>query len=262
MFDWKKMRMVQEWFFHACNGSKPVNQISFSILMIALYACSSTDSVKPSDERYFPLKVGMFWVYDIEETSILRTTCTDNGETVSKYELRVLVIDSFPNSDQGITYSIQRSTRLNPSQPWQPVATWTSLIDKSQAINNESNIHYIKLVFPIFDGLQWNGNLLNTEQQLNGSVEDTYQMAQTGKPYTTLLGKSFDKTVTVIQNDEQKNILYRDTRSEVYALDVGLVYKESYLLKYFANSQLPCYAQSKTQQGSILKQTLKEFGKN
>jgi hypothetical protein len=262
MFDGKKMSKMQECFFNGYSSCISLGRILVSILMIIFYACSSTDSVKPSDERYFPLTVGAFWVYDVEETSILRTACSDNGETISKYELRLLVVDSFPNSEQGIAYSIQRSTRLNASQPWQPEATWTSKISKSQAINNESNISYIKLVFPFFEGQQWNGNLLNAEQQLNGLVEDAYKITLARKSYTTSLGKSFDKTVTVLQSDEQKNILYRDTRSEVYAFDVGLVYKESYLLEYFANSQLPCYAQNRTQQGSILKQTLKEWGRN
>jgi hypothetical protein len=142
------------------------------------------------------------------------------------------------------------------------VATWTSKIVKSQAINNESNVPYVKLIFPVFDGLQWNGNLFNNETQLNGKVEDQYKLTLTDQPFTSTKGQTFEQTVTVIQNDEQKNILYRDTRSEVYAFNVGLVYKESYLLTYFSNSQLPCYAQNKTQQGSIYKQTLKEFGKN
>jgi hypothetical protein len=65
----------------------------------------------------------------------------------------------------------------------------------------------------------------------------------------------------VVQNDEQSNIIYRDSRLEVYADQVGLVYKESYLLNYFSNSQLPCFAQKRTQQGVIYKQSLREFSK-
>jgi hypothetical protein len=65
----------------------------------------------------------------------------------------------------------------------------------------------------------------------------------------------------VVQNDEQSNIIYRDSRLEVYADQVGLVYKESYLLNYFANSQLPCFAQKRTQQGTTYKQSLKEFSR-
>jgi phosphotransferase system IIA component len=247
---------------HLTNKSTLVSKRLMIIGLIIACACGSENNVTPSDQLYFPLQVGKYWIYDVEETSILRLNCNDNGEINSKYELLVSVTDSFPNPEGGYSYKMLRSTRITSSQVWNPVATWTSKIVKSQAINNESNVPYVKLIFPVFDGLQWNGNLFNNETQLNGKVEDQYKLTLTDQPFTSTKGQAFEQTVTVIQNDEQKNILYRDTRSEVYAFNVGLVYKESYLLTYFSNSQLPCYAQNKTQQGFIYKQTLKEFGKN
>lgn len=252
---------------HLANMSKLGSKGLIMVALLFAGACSSDGNLKPTDQLYFPLQVGKYWIYDVEETSILRLNCNDNGETISTYELLVSVTDSFPNPEGGYSYTMLRSTRANSSQAWSSVATWTSKIVKSQIISNESNINYIKLVFPVYDGLQWNGNLLNSEVQMNGLVEDTYKVLATRKPFTTSLGKTFDNTVTVVQNDDQKSILSRDTRNEVYAFNVGLVYKESYLLNYFKDSDerspnFICYAKNRTQQGFILKQTLKEFGKN
>ncbi|MFM8911339.1 MAG: hypothetical protein ACKOE6_00270 [Flammeovirgaceae bacterium] len=236
---------------------------TFFALGALCFSCGS-EGVRPSDDSYFPLQLGAYWIYDVEETNTLRVACTDNGETLTKYELKVEVTDSFPNteSEGGYSYVLTRSMRANANQSWQPFSTWTSKRLNSRVVNNEGNISYLKFVFPLYESQVWNGNLFNNEQQLNGKVEDEYKATQVGKPFSLTNGQSFQKTVTVVQNDEQKNILYRDSRQEVYAWNVGLVYKESYLLKYFANSQLPCYAQNRTQQGTIWKQTLKEVGRN
>jgi hypothetical protein len=234
------------------------------IALCALFFSCGTNQPRPSNDLYFPLSLGVYWIYDVEETSTLRLTCTENGETIAKYELKVEVTDSFPNTEfeGGYAYVLSRSKRANANEPWQPIATWTSKRVASQVINNEGNVSYLKLVFPVYENQVWNGNLFNNEPQLNGRVEDEYKVTQVARPYTLGSGRSFDRTVTVVQNEEQKNILYRDSRIEVYAWNVGLVYKESYLLKYFADSQLPCYAQNRTQQGIIWKQSLNEVGKN
>ena len=227
---------------------------------IVISSCS-TDSAKPNDLNYFPLRVGQYWIYNVEETAILRTACSDNGVTSSIYELKVIVTDSFPNTEKGFTYVFQRLKRANAQATWTPFETWSAQIKNNQVLVNESNVIYVKLINPLADGLKWNGNLYNNEVELNNLNEDDYTIFNKGKAYATSLGQNFTNTVTVNQNDEDSNILYRDTRTEIYAFGVGLVYRESYLLKYFANSQLSCYGQKKTQQGTTYKQTLKEFKK-
>ena len=247
-------------FFYRSKLSQGLFQVL--ILLLVLASCSSNENGQvASDLDYYPLRVGKTWLYDVEESSTLRTSCPDNGVTTSTYEWQMKVVDSFPNTDRGLTYSIQNSKRTKPTDAWTPVSTWTAQVINSKIIVNESNINYVKLVIPLTANLTWNGNLFNTRIELNGSNQDNYVATLVGQPYKNSSGVSFDRTVTVVQNDEQNNIIYRDSRLEVYAYQVGLVYKESFLLNYFANSQLPCYAQKKTQQGTTFKQSLKEFTK-
>ena len=211
--------------------------------------------------NYFPLRVGQTWLYDIEETSITRAACTDNGTTTFSYQLLVEVVDSIP-ADQGFTYRFKRSKRTNAADPWLDFETWTAQLIGNRIVVSESNISYVKLLAPITNDLVWNGNLYNNRQELNGKNEDDYKSTLVNKPYVVeSSGLSFGNSVSVVQNDEQSNIIYRDSRLEVYADQVGLVYKESYLLNYFSNSQLPCFAQKRTQQGVIYKQSLREFSK-
>jgi hypothetical protein len=159
------------------------------------------------------------------------------------------------------TYSIQNSKRPKATDEWAAISTWTAQVSAGRVIVNESNISYLKLLVPVTNNLVWNGNLFNNRTELNGLNVDDYKATQVGQPYTNPSALIFDHAVQVVQNDEQTNIIYRDSRLEVYAHEVGLVYKESYLLNYFANSQLPCYGQKKIQQGTVYKQMLKEYKK-
>ena len=242
---------------------KFANIIRYGIVMafLGLLGISCDSDRVEKNVNYFPLRVGQTWLYDVEETSITRAACTDNGTTTLSYQLLVEVMDSIV-ADQGFTYRFKRSKRSKLTDPWLDFETWTAQLIGNRIVVSESNISYVKLLAPITNDLVWNGNLYNNRQELNGKNEDDYKSTLVNKPYVVeSSGLSFGNSVSVVQNDEQSNIIYRDSRLEVYADQVGLVYKESYLLNYFANSQLPCFAQKRTQQGVIYKQSLREFSK-
>jgi hypothetical protein len=253
-----KLNFTKIVFFRI--GSRSSQPVLFIALLVwVCFGCGS-DSVVPTAD-FFPLRVGQSWVYDVEESNITRAACTDDGVTSTNYELLVTVLDSIPNGDQGFTYTLKRSKRAKATNAWVDFETWTAQVIGNRIVVNESNTPYVKMLTPIANGLVWNGNLYNNRQELNGLNVDDYSSTLVGQPYAIASGLDFDKTVSVVQNDEQSNIIYRDSRLEVYADRVGLVYKETFLLSYFANSQLPCFAQKRTQQGFTYKQSLKEFNR-
>lgn len=223
------------------------------------------DSVTPIDSSaYFPLQVGTKWIYSVEESATLRNLCADDGVTTSNYELKVMITQSYTNAEGGTTYMFERSTRTLPTDPWIPVATWTAQRNGTKLIANESNVLFVKLLFPAEEGITWNGNEYNTQIQLNNLNVDTYQMINVHQPYQLTASLNYPKSITVIQNNEVSNILRMDFRKEVYALGVGLVYKESNVVSYFSQSDptkinFECYLQKRVQNGTTLKQTLKEF---
>lgn len=230
-------------------------------ILIASVLTSCGDSVTPiASEDYFPLKMGAQWIYNIEESTTLRNLCADDGVTNSSYELKVVITDSYANSEGGTTYVFERSKRTLTTDPWTPVATWTAQRRGTKLVANESNVLYVKLLFPTSEGVTWNGNEFNTQIQLNNLNVDYYQMINVHQPYSSTI--SYPKSITIIQNNEENNLLRKDDRKEVYALGVGLVYKESTELKYFVDANPPnsvCYLQKRVQNGTTLKQTLKEF---
>ncbi len=229
------------------------------IIVCYLQACGTKDNVLP-DQAYFPLTVGLVWVYDIEESTIIRTACTDDGVTSANYELKVELTESYETSADETAYLFQRSKRSKTSDPWVPFESWLARLSGTKLIVNQNNINYVKMNFPLTTSGSWNGNEYNTEIQIDGSEIDLYSLTAVHVPYTISSELKFDRTFTVVQSSLD-DILFRDSRKEIYAYGVGLIYKEATELSYFKNSADPCFGQKRTKRGNTYKQTLKQFTK-
>jgi hypothetical protein len=227
------------------------------ILIGAIAACSSEDPVNPDTGlSYFPLKTGKSWIYQVEETTI-----TQSIESVANYDLRVTVTDSTKNSSGGYTYILHREKKASNTSPWQPLDTWSASLLINQMTQNESNTVFVKLIFPPASGLKWNGNQYNNLPDngnvFNGKDSETYQVTDFDKSIALETGLEYPKTLTVIQNNFTDDIVGRDERSEVYARDVGLIYKEVIQLQYCTTPS--CLGQQKVDNGVIYRQTLKAY---
>lgn len=223
-------------------------------LFILTISCSEDPIELDFGYTYQPLRVGLSWVYEVEETSI-----TQAIETNWRYDLKVTIIDSF-KTDAGIySYWLQRQTRSDENQPWNALDTWSIQQTANQLLQNESNITFVKLVFPPAPGLTWNGNQFNNLAEngniFNGQGSEYYQLTAVGEVKDLPSGQRFERTLTVIHNDFEDAIVGQDKRSESYADGVGLIYKEIIQLEYCSTPA--CLGQQKIDRGVIYKQTLK-----
>jgi hypothetical protein len=222
-------------------------------VLLLLVGCSSSD-IQISDQSYFPLRVGNFRIYKVNETDIQRLTCTDNGVTVTNYQLKELVTDSVKNAEGGYTYTIHRYTRPDTTQAWADLDTWTARNSGSQVVVNESNIPVVKFVFPLVEKSVWNVNFYND----SGAIYDTLRNLH--KPYTLSTGTNFQNTFSS-RRDNGEYIIYHDKDIEVYAPSIGLIYEDLEQLHYFDNSSYPCYAQQVAKSGIIYFKTLISYGR-
>ena len=78
-------------------------------------------------------------------------------------------------------------------------------------------MRFVKLNFPVKSGKVWNVNALNSL----GEQEVEYQ--EVHKPFSTGT-LSFDSTITVV-NTDPVNLISEFRNTEVFAMNVGLVYK-------------------------------------
>ena len=233
----------------------------FLIIITGLLSCSDDgDQIIASDAGFFPLEAGSFYLYDIEETIF---SSLQQSESFT-YELRVEVTGSFDNTVGGVTYVLQRFRKDSGSTDFQTLETWSSRVEPTQVVVSEGNISFVKLAFPLVSGKQWNGNALNSlggEQVCGDSGSfacDLYEISNAGFSFQAA-GTTFDDTIEVTQNNNSDIIVGQDIRKEVYARDVGLVYKESTVLEFCTVGD--CIGQQQVEKGFLLKQTLKAYGK-
>ncbi len=221
-----------------------------------LLSCSSEDPVNPDfGLNFFPLQTGMSWIYQVDETTI-----NQSQETKLTYELRVTITDSVRNSSNQDAYIITRETRTSAANPWQTLDTWSARIENNQLIQSEGNASFVKLIFPPSMGLSWNGNqfnnLPNNGNLFNGSESESYRVTT----YDLLFGNGateYLKSLMVVQNNFVDAIVGKDQRHEVYARDIGLVYKEVTQLEYCTTPD--CLGQQKIDKGVMYVQSLKEY---
>lgn len=229
----------------------------FIALLLLFDGCRNDDLMRTPNASYFPLQVGYYQIYQVSETDINRIDCS-TALSATNYQLKVLIFDSVKNSLGSYNYLIHRYTRPDSTQTWTILDSWSAYENANQVIVTESNVPFVKLVFPLVNNEQWNGNAYND----NG--EEDYAMNHVGQPYTLNNGKKFSNTVNVVQSDNQDFIVYQDKRIEVYAASVGLIYKETTQLTYFQNScgssNTCCLGTQDPKSGIIYTQQLLSYG--
>jgi hypothetical protein len=195
------------------------------VLLVLLKGCnSSSETSFNSDLKYFPLKVGNSWTYNVTETTF--DTLIQN--IVSSYQEKYEITDTYKSQVNEDVYVIHISKRNTSDDDWQVSETWTAKVsNQNEVIVGEENILYVKMILPVHEGVTWKGNKYNTiEAERNNGRIDNFVYINVKKPYN-----DFPNTITVLESDD-KNFAYKDVRYSVYASDVGLVYRVNNYIDY------------------------------
>ena len=217
---------------------------------LLLVACD-TDKVElgaPFGSDYYPLEAGRYVSYNVTQTTwVLNGPQT--GTTVT-YQLKDTITGQFNDLANGLSYRIERYRRENRLDNWRLVRVWTARTNRQSVIRTEENMPYVKLVFPIEEGRSWNGNVFN------GMAAKNYYFKDLNKTHT-FAGRVYDKTATVIQSADS-SLVGRDIRREIYAKDVGIIYKRSEEIVYLQDE---LFGKNVIERGELLEMTAFEYGK-
>ena len=224
------------------------NFFTFLVFLILFAGCDGEEGLpEDSGPRYFPLQQGAYHIYIVHETRY-----SAGQEPVNlDYEVMTRVADSFPSAQGGYTYVIHRNKRSGEGDLWEPMDTWSVRKDQREVIVSEGNTPFVKGKFPLASDTRWNGNALNT------LGVDEYGYMDLHLPIE-LNGMAFENTITVEQERNEDLIVFRDDRTEVYALGVGLVFKEVIQLNFCTDDR--CLGQQKIDQGLEMKMEIREYG--
>lgn len=222
-------------------------QLFFLALTVLCLSCNHKDDSVPelAGKDYFPTDSGRYWIYNVHEIKYN----SDTTDTI--YQRKDIIFNTFEYQNTTV-YELYRFYKANNVTDWplQPDSVWSFTTDQNQITIKESNIEYVRLVFPLSNGKIWNGNTKNT------SLRDDYTVSNFKKPYSvnTL---SFPETVNIVE-EHSLNLVYKDYRNRIYAQNVGLIYKNYEQLNF--NTDANNIGQGKIEFGSIIEETLIEYG--
>jgi len=205
-----------------------------------LYACKKTNEtgnfIPASD--YLNVAKGKFIVYKLDSTVTINFGTS--FKTVS-YTIKDSVVDAFLDNAGRETFKIFRYQLNTTNGVWVPINTFTLNNLGSKIEYVENNLRYTKLVSPVVNGKEWQGNSFISVSPFKpdnffNSWTYRYKDVGTSKTFGAL---SFPNTVTVEQFDSTTNLPFYnkafwtyDKGYEVYAKNVGLVYKDIMSIEY------------------------------
>ena len=226
--------------------------VLFYLSIVWIVSSCSSSTVEPDAARlgytYFPLEEKSFAIYEVEETiySLTATPVTRN------YQIKEVIAEPFRDLSNEEAFKVMRYSRQSTTADWELDSVWVAKRTANRAIRTENNRSFVKLIFPVEESQKWNGNVLN---ELGA---DEYEFSQVAKPFT-IANQPYTSTATVMQvNDSSACNMKRVY--EVYAQDIGLIYKEKILVDYRQTNNI-CEGLGDIQAGIQLYQKLINYGK-
>jgi len=208
-------------------------------LTVAVGACERYDelALTPVGTPYFPLITGAVFVYDVDSVAIRQ-----NVETLYRYQLQIVVTDSFRNESGSYNYILQRSIRPSAASAWRPADTWQVRSDANQVVVQEGNIAFVRLALPVEVNKSWNGNAFNTL----GGIEDCgdrqnftcdiYTIVSENTELVLTSGETINRVTEVVENNDPDVITITDIRRSWYAVNLGLVKRDITYLEFCTSS--------------------------
>lgn len=221
--------MINNPHFYPNKSRKNPYLHNLLLVFVALGLFSCTEEVQPIPEEgrdYFPTQLGT-WV-EFECDSIWQDAPVNVRDTFRFYR-RDLIESNIVSTRDTLIQRIERYKKAGIADTWTLKDVWFQSKSLTSAERVEENIRFVKLKFPLSEGLRWDGNLFNFEDAWN------YKVTKLHQPFD-INGLHFDSTVTIEQIDSV-NLVQRLYGKEVWAKHVGLVYKKYVKYQVFPGGQ-------------------------
>lgn len=177
---------------------------------------STLSSNKIAPEKFYPLKVGSYFSYNVD--SIYYDDFTGTSDTFYM-QIKEVLADTFRDGSDQLNYRLERFYKYDPgttsidfsSISWTLQDVWFVTVSDFGIQRVEENIRKVSLINPVVEDLEWNGNAYNSLSEWE------YEYSKVDTAY-----QSYDSCVYITQLDEENKI---DKRyyEQVYARGIGLV---------------------------------------
>ncbi len=235
--------------------------------LFLMYSCtkSETEILDPSTfgYEYFPVAIGKSWTYQMDSIVYSEKVFVKKDTSVSF--IREEVVDSFRNVENKLVYRLDVYYTRDTNTPWELVSASFIQKNESQLIKTENGLDYLKLIFPVRKNKSWEGNSRihsKTEMVIGNEIL---------QPFGDIWYYSYDyinqkerlnlfnfENVCQVAEADYDGFLEKRYSYAKYAKDVGLVYKELWLLDT-QNTDDSIPFENRANKGMILRQTLVSY---
>ena len=213
---------------------------------LSFFSCNKVDKY-PSDElsEYMNLQVGKFIRYKLDS---MRFVFFGQKDTIVSYQAKDVVEAAITDNLGRPSWRIVRYLRDSASKSeadWTPSMTYMITPTREVVEVIENNQRFQKLKLPITNGFSWKGNShIDTYNDVDMRFLDgwDYTYEDVGGIFTDSGTTAIPNTITVNQVDIEGNIgnptapiIQKVFSQEVYAKNVGLVYKNLIKWEYQAS---------------------------
>ena len=178
---------------------------------------SNKESVYPEPFEYQPLKIGVWYIYDVDSITYNDFTTPTTVDSFN-FQLKEEITDTFTDQAGKLNFRLERSKRFYndsivfDSLTWKLTDIWYITKDGKNIQRVEENNRYVSLLSPVKNKTIWDGNAFNSMDSWD------YTYLNTEEPFDT-----YGNTVTVNQLLFDDPLIYYEFYEEVYAKGIGLV---------------------------------------
>ncbi len=222
-------------------------------------------------QKYFPLAIGQSIDYQVDSITIV-TLATGVTRDSSTTFIRETITDTLRDTEGHLQWKVERFERTADSLPWKIERIWTAEITDQKAVRTEENLRFLRLVFPMTKRSEWNGNLWIdpnrtikvADQSIRPFTNWNYEVDSIDIP-RQVGAFSFDSVLVVTEVDDE-NVIEKRLSRTIYAKNIGLVYKEQWILdsQYCNSNPVPTDCETKpwvekAEKGYVIRQTVLRY---
>ncbi len=185
-------------------------------------------------EEYFPLKTGDLKFYAID--TIVYNLFERRIDTITSI-VREEVVELFLDASLDTVYRIELSTYSIPKVEWVVFKSYERKVKDNYALEKMENSTEVKMLFPIAQyktkgsSYTWNANMFNNKEPVMVKYSSVFTSFHNGiNPYNDCVSIKMNKPQTGVINS---------VKEEVYARNIGLVYRFTDSTDYLQDSSFP-----------------------
>lgn len=237
--------------------------VFFSLILFFAHCKKEVSAPVSLGKDYFPLSIDHWQTYEVDSIVVSDFTNPVSIDTFS-YTIKETIVDTFLDLNEEKNFRIVEKKKY-PNSSWFTNNVFSAKATEFNVQKVENDLRFVKIVFPVLNETSWDGHIfldVQDEATLEYLDTDRYPWEFSYSEVNTAMeigGFSFDSCVIVTQIN-QENLFEKKYSKEIYAKNVGLVFKELIVLE----TQAPPSADSfldRAENGFILRYTISDYKK-